>query len=1041
MGKAWAIPAHSLSRLLGDGDNDGHRLPPGTPPTREFRGPWLSTQLSLACTIGMVSFLVFCYCRTRWPLVYAPRTKLKGFSPHDAHAYTSFFAWVLPTIRTSEFTVLQTVGLDAAVLLNFFKMSFQLFTLASILALCILMPVNYRNNIGLDDEDDDDGNNNEGEDPASTRLFRLLVDPPKNVPPGDDWIGRLNDANSIQTLHLLFTYAFTFLALRFIHRAYQNFIRSRQIFCLQLAHSVPARTVMITNLPEHLRGERSLAEFFENMELGVESVSLVREYGTLQGLIRNRTDALLKLEAAWTSYVGNPSAVETYDPSLNVRSDPVTPGRFDGDTEDEESQRTRLVVPQRSRPTIRTTWFGRKRDALEYLEQQFQQADEAVQRKRRSAKFKATPVAFVTFETMSSAQVAAQVATSMGTISLAPEPRDVVWQNIYIPLFSVLTRRVMVYALVTLLFMFWVIPVTTLSTLLNYEEIKKVAPWLGDILDMSPSIRSLVQTTLPSIAVIALNGLLPFFLEAVSYLQGERARSLVEYSLLKKYFLFLLINVVFIFLFTSTYLALIRDLANSPAQVPTKIAQALRKSDAKRFFVSYVILQGLGIMPLQLLNLGTVIPRVIYRIFWTRTPRDFAELNAPPMINYGAVYPQAILIFVVTLMYSVIQPLILIFGAIYFGIAYVVYKYKVLFVFYKPYESKGEAWPITFARLMWGIVLFQVLMIGIFTLSKSVVLSTLMLPLLAVTAYWGWHMQRECRPYAKFAELDKVFGAQRNGADAMTRSQAEEHITASHTHLSRSRYAQNDETLYVAPEDSRTDYSQPPMTNFYYGVLNTGKRRYGHPALNGLLPQPWLPLKQGQTLANFVDRDHDEGNGSNSVSKSHAQAVVLTLRRRYNAIREDVGDFTSRLIRKDKRQQKHDSSLAPNTTVPGDRDRGEQEHSPSKTPSDTASNPWRDNVSGPSRPAGRPRSYTHARRLSFDPATGVINLPDDDGRWLEGASLYDSDSEREDEGLPIPDGEMEGDSSPGNGVRRRQSVYWHHPEKRRVSGNFSQAGQ
>ena len=160
---------------------------------------------------------------------------------------------------------------------------------------------------------------------------------------------------------------------------------------------------MITNLPEHLRGERSLAEFFENMELGVESVSLVREYRTLQGLIRKRTDALLKLEAAWTSYVGNPSAVETYDPSVNVRSDPVPPGRFDADTEDEESQRTRLVVPHRSRPTIRTTWFGRKRDALEYLEQQFQQADEAVQRKRRSAKFKATQVAFVTFETMSSA--------------------------------------------------------------------------------------------------------------------------------------------------------------------------------------------------------------------------------------------------------------------------------------------------------------------------------------------------------------------------------------------------------------------------------------------------------------------------------------------------------------------------------------------------------------------------------------------------------------------------------------------------------------
>lgn len=49
------------------------------------------------------------------------------------------------------------------------------------------------------------------------------------------------------------------------------------------------------------------------------------------------------------------------------------------------------------------------------------------------------------------------------------------------------------------------------------------------------------------------------------------------------------------------------------------------------------------------------------------------------MINYGAVYPQAILVFVITITYSVIQPQIMVFGAIYFGVAYVVYKYKLLF--------------------------------------------------------------------------------------------------------------------------------------------------------------------------------------------------------------------------------------------------------------------------------------------------------------------------------------------------------------------------
>lgn len=39
------------------------------------------------------------------------------------------------------------------------------------------------------------------------------------------------------------------------------------------------------------------------------------------------------------------------------------------------------------------------------------------------------------------------------------------------------------------------------------------------------------------------------------------------------------------------------------------------------------------------------------------------------MLNYGWVYPQSLLVFTVTLVYSVVSPLILVFGAIYFGVA------------------------------------------------------------------------------------------------------------------------------------------------------------------------------------------------------------------------------------------------------------------------------------------------------------------------------------------------------------------------------------
>lgn len=46
---------------------------------------------------------------------------------------------------------------------------------------------------------------------------------------------------------------------------------------------------------------------------------------------------------------------------------------------------------------------------------------------------------------------------------------------------------------------------------------------------------------------------------------------------------------------------------------------------------------GFGIMPLQLLNLGVLIPRMIFRIFWTRTPRGTYAVPTPSHYNSNIV--------------------------------------------------------------------------------------------------------------------------------------------------------------------------------------------------------------------------------------------------------------------------------------------------------------------------------------------------------------------------------------------------------------------
>lgn len=52
-------------------------------------------------------------------------------------------------------------------------------------------------------------------------------------------------------------------------------------------------------------------------------------------------------------------------------------------------------------------------------------------------------------------------------------------------------------------------------------------------------------------------------------------------------------------------------------------------------------------------------------------------------------------------------------------------------------------------------------MIGIFTLRKSYILSSLLVPLLAGTVMWGWYVDKSLRPLSKYVGLSAVFEVQR----------------------------------------------------------------------------------------------------------------------------------------------------------------------------------------------------------------------------------------------------------------------------------------
>ncbi|KAF8935717.1 hypothetical protein BGZ52_006342 [Haplosporangium bisporale] len=856
-------------------------------PTAAKNTSGLKTQIAISTFLGLAAFLMFCVLRTRWTTMFAPRTKLQRHQPPVLSS--TFFGWIFQLLRIPEAEVMDCVGLDAVMMLRFFNMAMKMFAIFLVPALMVIAPVNhYSQKNGIPTIPDDGA---------------------------DDYYQPSNDDTEAVSFIVVFTqftftWVFSILTLYTIWHTYEGYIAIRREYMVKRAKSITNRTVMVVGLPTLLQNDRALATFYESLGVGmVESAHVCRHVRLLKKLIEQREHALRALEKVYTQYYGNPSGVPSYDPEFIYAENDRTlgnprPSTDDHDHEDQTDENATLLrssIPGKKRPTMRLGWMGlmgKKVDKIDHHREVFSTLDKAVQKMRMSRIFAKTSIGFVTFEEMSSAQILAQTVNTQETLScitsLAPEPRDVFWDNLNIPPSELGVRSIVVNTTVFFLVFFWAGPVGLFSSFLNLESLEKLLPGITVIAEASPIIKSLIQGFLPTIGVTVFLAVVPKILEALSERQGIQAHSEVARSIYNKYFTFILFNVVLVFTIVGTWAQSINKVYHNIGELALILAQSLPR--VAPFFVNYVILKGIGLLPLQLLQIGEVIEQTA-KGFLSKTPRDYAESRAPPELKYGVVYSNATLMFVIVLIYSCIQPLILVFGVAYFAMGALVYKYQLLYVFFHPNESGGLTWPMVYNRITLGLMIFQTTMLGLLMLKKSFILGSLIVPLLVGTA-WFWYWTTEAyKDSAKYIPLqilhpegadnrhsgdisnptpdsnvsgfqvgDQIAGhtlvdieqessvvpktstpiANGNSSGADSRSA----LTTSANAVispggSRRRIPKSvvDDDDYQAIPDRYTDYRQPPMTLFA-GVLNSGMRHYNHPAIAGPLPTLWLPLKK-----------------------------------------------------------------------------------------------------------------------------------------------------------------------------------------------------
>lgn len=104
----------------------------------------------------------------------------------------------------------------------------------------------------------------------------------------------------------------------------------------------------------------------------------------------------------------------------------------------------------------------------------------------------------------------------------------------------------------------------------------------------------------------------------------------------------------------------------------------------------------------------------------------------------------------------------------YYAFGYVAYKYNILYVHVNTFEAGGSFWPDMATRITWGLILFQLTIIGVFAIKESPLGSALLpLPILVVIfsryVKRAFYLPTEVLPLGIASDID-------NGRDAVSES-------------------------------------------------------------------------------------------------------------------------------------------------------------------------------------------------------------------------------------------------------------------------------
>ena len=793
---ALLIPAEAASDTLGAHGRRLSFLPAYVEDVSSLHETSMSfATLAMLYLILTCIFAIFMSCfyhnQKTSPLFISPRRhRLPKLVPPPL-PIDGFMSWVKICFFLSDEEIINRVGFDSLIFLRFHRLSLRCIVKMSVFSFMVILPLNFTGG-GHANASDLKGY-------VGSLLFTdFLRFTMANVSGGSPrlWV------------HCFAAYLLTGIVCRELLVEYEAFNNIRHRYLLSKEPHL--RTVLVTNIPRHLRAASKIGTYFRHVyPNAVKSVSMCQNLILLEDLIRRRTSLLSRIEqellllcraekrklyaqSTFSRWCTGCCQANRQDRLTNLYGKLED---FNAQIETEQRRRTRVMQkldqmeageagrndiayilaspfvhseeqmagiykppelrsrspqpvpleeadgifrdgpPEEKKKKTKTSYSKAKRAIKRYVARnnilgrpQTTDGPGGGPDILEEHINEVTDKAFVVMRTFTASTIAIQSMHSSKPGSMqvvtAPEPRDILWENIYVSKGAMRTRSYLGETLVLLLIGFYVVPVALVSLLVSESALVSSSPRLAQLDQASAFFSSAIAMVQP-LCIVGIQQLLPPLFIAIGRSEGMTSFSDVQMRAFSRYFLFQVVNVFLVTTIAGSIFDTIAVILDNPETMFELLGNSLPRMSS--FFITFVTIKtflGLGVELVRTMSLVQSLLRfVLFPNATLRMKRNpvigLRAIDDPGWFPFHKVLAQDMLIVVIAVVFAVVAPMVLLPCAMFCLFSRIMWTHHHLYVYESVFETGGQFWPKIFRRFVFGLIIAQMTITGQFFLKEA----------------------------------------------------------------------------------------------------------------------------------------------------------------------------------------------------------------------------------------------------------------------------------------------------------------------------------